>query len=172
MAHAVRSLLLVLVAAVATAVAGCGSSGSGGVVRPPSSGASEPAASSTPSTPTSSSSSVSTAHPAATVVPAHGLHDRQSVAVRGTGFTPGEALQIIECAALGAKTGPGDCNLTGMLSVTADSYGTVTAKLTVLRGPFGADRVTCSSRQPCLVSVTQASLSPTEEADATISFAP
>ena len=67
--------------------------------------------------------------------------------------------------------GPGHCNLTGMLSVNSDAAGRVSTRLQVLRGPFGANKIVCGEQQRCLVSVTQASLSPTEEADAPIGFA-
>jgi hypothetical protein len=110
--------------------------------------------------------------PTVAVVPATGLRARQQVQVRAAGFTPAEALQVVECAAKGTATGPADCNLSDMLAATSDSDGRVDARLTVLRGPFGADRVVCSARTPCLVSVTQASLNPTEEADAAIAFRP
>lgn len=58
-----------------------------------------------------------------------------------------------------------------MQSVAADAGGTVEVRLRVVRGPFGANRVTCVQPRACLVSVTEASLSPAEEADAPISFA-
>jgi hypothetical protein len=58
-----------------------------------------------------------------------------------------------------------------MLSAISDANGRISARLQVLRGPFGGNNVICSKQQPCLVSVTQASLSPTEEADARIVFA-
>ena len=45
------------------------------------------------------------------------------------------------------------------------------SRLTVVRGPFGANKIVCGPKQACLVSVTQASLTPTEEADAPITFA-
>jgi len=157
---------------VAASLAACGSSGSD-VVRRGTSGASPP-----PSTPgpagSDPSASPSTAHgqPAVRLTPHIGLHDRQLIQVRGTGFTPGQAYTVIECAQKGAKTGPGDCNLPGMLTATADKDGVVQVRLEVLAGPFGANRIVCSARQTCLISVTQASLSPTEEADGSISFAP
>jgi hypothetical protein len=107
-----------------------------------------------------------------TVRPAQALRDGQRVRVTGAGFTPGEALQVIQCADKGRRTGPGDCDLAGMLTVTADAGGRVVVSLVVTRGPFGSNGIVCGVRQGCLVSVTQASLSPSEEADARISFAP
>jgi hypothetical protein len=110
-------------------------------------------------------------HPAISVTPSHGLADHQNVHVRATGFSPDEQLQVIQCLDRGNATGPGDCNLADMLSVSSDAAGQVSATLAVLRGPFGANRVSCTTQHRCLVSVTQASLNPTEEADAPITFA-
>jgi hypothetical protein len=106
-----------------------------------------------------------------TVLPAHGLHDGQRVTVTGRGFSPDEALTVIQCADKGQKTGAGDCNLPEMQTASSDADGRVSTTLTVARGPFGANKVVCSSEQFCLISVTQASLHPTEEADAQITFA-
>lgn len=111
-------------------------------------------------------------NPEVTVVPARGLRDGQRVQVRASGFSANEALQIVECADKGQGTGPGDCNLAAMIPATSDGHGRLTAMLKVISGPFGANGVVCSAKQPCLVSVTQASLSPAEEADAPIRFAP
>ena len=88
-----------------------------------------------------------------------------------TGFSAGEALQVIECADKGTNTGPGDCNLSAMQSATSDANGRISTQLQVVRGPFGANNIVCSKQQHCLVSVTQASLSPTEEVDARVEFA-
>ena len=160
-------------ALVLIVLAGCGSSGSG-VVRPPAStGAPVTPAASTPGSalPTSTSAEVHV-NPTVSVTPSRGLADQATVHVQGAGFSPGEQLQVIQCADRGGATGPGDCNLSSMLSVSSDSGGRVSATLTVLRGPFGTNRVTCTAQQRCLVSVTQASLRPSEEADAPITFAP
>ncbi len=119
----------------------------------------------------SPTSSTPTVHPKLIVTPSTGLHDKQDIRVAATGFSPGEALQVIQCADKGTNTGPGDCNLSGMQSATSDPNGRISTQLRVLRGPFGANNVVCSKQQPCLVSVTQASLSPTEEVDARVAFA-
>src|SRR5262245_18056821 len=105
-----------------------------------------------------------------TVTPATGLKSTQTVAVQASGFSPGESLVVTECAAKGTATQPGDCNLTGIKNVTADASGRVRVGFTVLKGPFGANKIVCGAAQACLISVTQATLSPTEEADAPISF--
>lgn len=155
-----------MVAAV-LALTACGSSDSGTVVHTATAPVSSVPASSSSSPPPSRA-----AHPAAKVTPATGLTDKQQVKVDAVGFTAGEALTVIECAQKGDATGPGDCNLAGMTPVTADGLGNVSLQITVLRGPFGANKIVCSTKQPCLISVTQASLKPTEEADAAISFGP
>jgi len=152
---------------IAAALGAC-SSGSSNVVRTPT--AQAPSSSS----PSSSASTTSAAagKPAVKVTPATGLQDKQIVLVNASGFSPNEALQVIECADKGTKTGAGDCNLSGMLAVTSDATGNVRAQLRVLRGPFGGNKIVCGSTQHCLVSVTEASLAPTEEADRAIEFAP
>jgi hypothetical protein len=167
-------------AAICVAVmflAACGS-GSSSVVRtqgptlstPPASPASPASAASAASSPARSTRA--RAQPRVSVRPSLGLRNRQTVRVSGSGFSANQALQVIQCAVKGASTGPGDCNLTGMLSATSDGLGRVSVDLVVLRGPFGTNNIICGARQACLVSVTQASLSPTEEADAPITFAP
>jgi hypothetical protein len=92
------------------------------------------------------------------------------VLVTASGFSPGEALVVTQCADKGAATGPGDCNLANMKSVTSDAGGRVSVALTVTKGPFGANNIVCGPSQRCLVSVSQATPTPTQEADARISF--
>ena len=99
------------------------------------------------------------------------LERERDLQVVGDCGSPGEALVVTECAAKGAATGPGDCDLTNMQSVTSDANGELTTQFTVHKGPFGANNIICGPSQACLVSVTQATLSPTQEADARISFA-
>jgi hypothetical protein len=106
-----------------------------------------------------------------TVTPSSGLSSPATVRVVATGFSPGEALVVTECANKGSATGPGDCNLAGIKNVTADTAGQVTASFTVIKGPFGTGHIMCATAPGCLVSVSQASLSATEEADAAIRFA-
>jgi hypothetical protein len=54
--------------------------------------------------------------------------------------------------------------------VAADTSGRVSAEFTVSKGPFGANNIVCRPAQACLISVTQATPSPTHEADVPISF--
>ncbi len=159
-------------AVLAVLAAGCGSSPAS-VVRsptttPPAATTTAPATASTTATP----SATATAGQAqqATVTPATGLRDGQKVLVQASGFSPGESLVVTECAAKGTATGPGDCDLTGMQGVTADASGRVRLELTVSKGPFGTNKIVCGPAQACLISVTQATPSPTQEADAPITF--
>lgn len=157
--------------AVLLLAAGCASSGP--IIRPgPSTTA--PAASST--VPTSAATTVpSSTAPAGTtqavtVTPSTGLASTQTVLVEASGFSANETLVVTECAAKGAATTAGDCDLANMQNVTSDNSGKVSVRFTVAKGPFGANNIVCGSSQPCLVSVTQATPSPTEEADTPISF--
>ena len=161
----VPAIVAVANVAVATvAMTGCGG-GNADIVAPPT----QPPTASTSASPSATGSATAgTQH--ATVTPDKGLSSRQTVHVLGRGFTPGALLVVTQCAAKGRQTGPGDCNLAGMVPVTSGTDGTVRLDFTVVKGPFGANKIVCSRTQPCLVSVTQASLSPTEEADAPISF--
>lgn len=58
----------------------------------------------------------------------------------------------------------------GPVTGPPDSGGRVTVQFTVRKGPFGTNDITCGPAQACLISVTQASPSPAEEAHAPISF--
>ncbi len=106
------------------------------------------------------------------MAPRSDLAPSAEVQVTGSGFSPNEALVVTECADKGAATGPGDCNLAGIASVTSDASGNVSLRFHVVKGPFGASAITCGTRQPCLVSVSEATASPTQEADSRITFRP
>lgn len=154
-----RALVVGLVAVLAT---GCGSGKNGGSPsssRPRSTYNTGPIGS-----PTSGKA------PTVTVTPRTGLRDGQKVQVTGRGFTPGRTLQVVECGYRGQQTAPGDCNLGGMDTVIVDGAGGVATTFTVVRGPFGTSRVVCSATQDCVVAVTEASLTPGEEANAHIRF--
>jgi hypothetical protein len=105
-----------------------------------------------------------------TITPSTGLAANQSVHLAAAGFSPNESLVVTQCADKGNNTGPGDCNLDGMLMVTSDRSGRVSSDFHVVKGPFGGNKIVCGAQQRCLVSVSQAALSPTEEADAPITF--
>jgi hypothetical protein len=92
------------------------------------------------------------------------------VSIKASGFSPNESLAVTECANKGANTGEGDCNLGGMAFTTSNASGDVSLQFTVVKGPFGSNKIVCSPTQSCLVSVSQASLQPTQEADGPITF--
>ncbi len=123
-----------------------------------------------PATSPSASATGSVSAQRVTVTPATGLESTQKVLVQASGFSPGEALVVTECANKGTATGPGDCDLTGMQSVAADASGLVKVEITVRKGPFGTNNIVCGPAQACLISVTQATPTPTQEADAPIRF--
>ena len=144
--------------------AGCGGSSSAPLTRSPTT-TPPPAVTTAPATATATSG-----HQQIMVTPATGLQSGQRVRVQASGFSPGESLVITQCASKGTATGPGDCNLNAMQGVTADASGRVQAGFTVAKGPFGTNNIVCGASQACLISVTQATPSPTQEADATITF--
>lgn len=149
----------VLVAPV-VGLAACGGSG------PPRSSATSP--------PTSAGipTSAATHHQTITVTPDTGLANHQHVTVTATGFRAGESdLVVTECANKGTATGEGDCDLTAVVSATADGRGDVNVQFSVATGPFGSNHIVCSTTQACEISVSQATINPTEEADTNISFA-
>jgi Neocarzinostatin family len=153
---------------LAALAAGCGSSPA--VVTRTPTNTPPPATTTAPATAAPSATAPSGHGQKVTVTPATGLRSGQQVVVRASGFSPGEALVVTQCASKGAATGPGDCDLTGMQSVTSDASGHLTTDLTVTKGPFGANKIVCGPAQACLISVTQATPTPTQEADAPITF--
>ncbi len=153
---------------LAVLAAGCGS-GPGPVTRSPA--ATPPPATTTATATVTPSATAPGEHaPKVMVTPASGLKSGQQVLVQASGFSPGEALVVTECANKGTATGPGDCDLTNMQSVTSDASGRLMAHLAVTKGPFGTNKIVCGPAQACLISVTQATPAPTEEADAPITF--
>lgn len=105
------------------------------------------------------------------ITPSSSLKDGQVVKVVGKGYIAGKQYGVVECADKGNATGAGDCNLRGIKVGVADSKGVVTVQFPVSKS-FGANNITCSGSQPCLVSVANAgSANPTEVATSRISFA-
>lgn len=163
--RSIRPALGALVVLIAVVMTGCGSDNSS-IVRPP---IASPTTQSPTPTPTATPSA-GPRHPVTTVRPATGLRAGQTVTVTASGFSPGLSLIVVECADKGKQTGAGDCNLTGSATVQTDAGGRTSTQLRVTPGPFGGNNVICSAKLHCLISVTEASLSPTQEADAPISF--
>ena len=157
-----------LLALVALGAAGCSDNGNELAVRPPSTHPTAPVTSSTSPSPTAPASP---AKPTVSVDPATGLHDGQTVQVSIDGFSPAQTLIVAECVDKGDATGQGDCNLEGIVPVTVDGQGHAETPFTVTTGPFGANKGSCTPTQHCLISVSQATPNPTEQADADIAFA-
>lgn len=124
-----------------------------------------------PSTSSPATSAPAGGGPTVKVTPSTGLAATQTVLVEASGFSPGLSLVVTECAAKGTATSASDCDLPNLTGVTADSGGNVSVHFRLTKGPFGANKIVCSVSQRCLVSVTEAKPSPTEEADAEIAFA-
>lgn len=172
--NARRQLSMLLVAAGVVALAGCGGGSSPSVV---SSTGLTPSQSTTSPTISSSTAPTSTTPPSSTgggqsvtISPSAGLKTGMTVRVTGVGFTPNTPLVVNECADKGTSTGPGDCNLEGMVATTADADGKVSVDYIVTSGPFGANNIVCGATQPCLLSISQAVPSPTEEASVSLTF--
>jgi hypothetical protein len=155
-----------LLGSLALLLPACGG-GSSVVVRPPESKGST--AASTAST-TTTSAPIGSRVQQITVTPSTGLGPSQRVRVTGSGFSPNEALVVTQCADKGPGTSQGDCNLAGYAVTSSDANGDVAVDVTIVAGPFGANQIQCGPGQECLVSVSQATLAPTEEADAPIRF--
>jgi ABC-type glycerol-3-phosphate transport system substrate-binding protein len=154
-----RSLIVMLALAAGLTLAACGSSSKSGASSPPPTTTAPPAASTAPG------------GQHLTVTPSQGLKSPATVQVTASGFSPGASLVVTQCANKGNATGPGDCNLADIRTVTANSTGQIATQFTVVKGPFGTNHIVCGSSQSCLVSVNPATTSPTQEADAPISFA-
>jgi hypothetical protein len=166
-----RRLPLLLVAASVVAVAGCGGGSSPSVVSSTSLTPSQSTASPTAASPTAAApSSASTGGQTVSISPSTGLTTGATVHVTGAGFTPNSPLVVNECADKGTSTGPGDCNLEGMVATTADATGKVSVDYVVTSGPFGANNIVCGAAQQCLLSISQAVPSPTEEASVSLTF--
>lgn len=173
-----RQLSLFLVAVGLLGVAGCGGGSSPSVVSSTSLTPSQSTASATTAAPTSaapstaspSSSAASPGGQTVSISPSTGLSTGTTVHVTGVGFTPNSPLVVNECADKGASTGPGDCNLEGMVATTADATGKVSVDYVVTAGPFGANNIVCGPAQQCLLSISQAVPTPTEEASVSLTF--
>ena len=128
------------------------------------------ASSSTPASSSPAPTASLTGKQTIAVTPRTGLKNGQTVHVTAAGFTPNETLGVIECVDKGDATGSGDCDISKLKTVTSDVSGKVSANFTVITGPFGSNNVSCSKKTPCLISVSQQTLVPTEEASVDISF--
>jgi Neocarzinostatin family len=110
----------------------------------------------TPTTPATEATTSTTAPPSpykATVTPSDGLTDGQAVTVAVSGFTAGKTVGINECSDKTDDTGSG-CDLAGIKTMTIGADGTATSQFNVKVGPFGTDKVVCTTAgTQCLISV-------------------
>ena len=95
------------------------------------------------------------------------MHDGQTVKVYASGFPKNVTVVVVECADKGNATKQSDCNAIHFTHV--DATGAVSYSLAVFVQVSKTDR--CSASLPCLVSVTQPSLTHSYEADEHITFA-
>jgi hypothetical protein len=93
--------------------------------------------------------------PSVKVVPKRKLHNGQRVTVRGEGFPPVEQLGILECGRVSDPMDESSCDLRHLALIASDDKGRVSGVYTVTLGPFGANRVVCSKRQPCHLTVRE-----------------
>ena len=113
------------------------------------------------------------AEPKIRLEPATGLHDGQQVKITGSGFAPGTSLVALQCADRGDNTSSDDCDIVHVVAVEANDHGDVAKTITVRRGPFGASKRTCSSAQPCEITVSQPSANAgAQRATVALSFGP
>jgi hypothetical protein len=145
-----RAAVVAVGIACAAGLSACGSSS-----KPSGSTAPTTAAATTAAAASASASGPAPGTQTITVTPDKGLKEGQTVQVKAANFPPNESLGINECADKGASTGAGDCNIAKIVLVTADATGKVSGKIAVTKGPFGANNVTCSAKQKCLISVSQ-----------------
>lgn len=170
--NACRWSATIIAATAVAAITGCGGNHSPSVVSSTGLTPASSAQSPSPSSPSASSPTPPASSGAQTVsiTPSTELTTGTRVHVTGAGFTANTPLVVNECADKGNSTGPGDCNLEGMVMTTADAAGKVSVDYVVTSGPFGANKIVCSAAQPCLLSISQATLAPTEEASVPLTF--
>jgi len=87
--------------------------------------------------------------PTLSVVPSANLADGQAVTVTGTGFTPNDAVGMVECEA--GATGPSDCDLSTLDETGTDDTGSFSVTYFVTRDiSVGTTEIDCAL-SPCLL---------------------
>ncbi len=105
-----------------------------------------------------------------TVTPCTALTDGQTVKVEAQGFTPNKQnIGLTECANKGDQTGAADCNLRASAKAIPDAKGKITTDFKVFK-TFNDGTVICGTPVPCLVSVSELAISPTEVTSKDIAF--
>lgn len=105
-----------------------------------------------------------------TATPCAALTDGQTVKVEAKGFTPNKQnIGITECANKGDQTQAADCNLRASATAIPDANGKITTDFKVYKS-FNDGTVTCGTPVPCLVSVSELAVSPTEVTSRDLAF--
>jgi dienelactone hydrolase len=107
----------------------------------------------------------------ATATPSSGLTDAQTVTVHWTGYAPGTAVNILECAK-NPPTAAGDCDLHGAQLLHPDPTGSGSLPLVVRTGAIGTGGGMCDATHPgCVIAVNEGgSLDPSATVTIGISF--
>jgi hypothetical protein len=71
------------------------------------------------------------ATPLISVTPATGVTDGAAVTVNGSGFQPSESVNILQCSVATPSDTSTQCNLSGLVNLTTDGTGALSAQLTV-----------------------------------------
>ena len=89
------------------------------------------------------------------VTPDEGLIDGQTVTARGTGFSPGAMVAVIQCAGLGEQGSADNCDLSNYQLGSADQQGNVDMSTTVHRYiSNGTGEMDCASPDvSCAVAI-------------------
>lgn len=107
----------------------------------------------------------------ATVTPSSGLTDGQTVSVAWQGLTPGQNVNVLECAK-NPPTAAGDCDLQSGKLLQPDPTGAGSLSLVVHTGAIGSGGGICDATHPgCVIAVNQGgSLDPAATVVVTIAF--
>ncbi len=107
----------------------------------------------------------------ATVTPSSGLADGETVSVAWQGLTPGQNVNVLECAK-NPPTAAGDCDLQSGKLLQPDPTGAGSLSLVVHTGAIGSGGGICDATHPgCVIAVNQGgSLDPAATVVVTIAF--
>jgi hypothetical protein len=84
-----------------------------------------------------------------------GLRDGQTVTVTWSGFLPGKAVNVVQCAGAG-RDGAATCDITGGQILHPDPTGEGSLDLVVHTGTVGTG--VCDAGSPCTIVINDAGL--------------
>jgi hypothetical protein len=101
------------------------------------------------------------AGPTGKVKPNMHLANGQTVKVTGRGFSPNEAIYIVECNKTAKKSGEAACNLYNLVATASNAKGRVpVTKFTVETGVTGNGNCgTSKATEKCYIALSNASMS-------------